>query len=588
MGNILNQISIICLLVSLACFAIKGHATNAESSLSEQTFQKDISILPLPERKPVSRSLTGNQVQTAPIKKEALFKKLNDIVNKIKLQKKALDEKLSLLKKAKTEQEKRGIQAEIDEISQSITEQEQSFEMILAGGQELSNLKSKPESSFDWQEELIEILKPILNELHEMTEEKRKLVNLQNKIPLLESQIKDINRRLEGMTQINKSGLEREALERFEQINKKWKNLLEEKKHLREVAQLQLNEILRSEIENEVSISDDIKHFITGRGATLFFALMAFMAVYFSLKLLWKAILMVSKRKPEEGSTYFQRIFMVIYHAATFIFCLAAVFYVLYVRNDQVLIAIAVLLLIILVLVLRNSIPRYIDELNILLNAGSVREGESISYNGIPMKVANLGLYTKLTNPLLPKLELRLPLSELPDYLSRPIRNDDPWFPCQEGDFVMLSDGTYNMVQCITLENVILSIPNGMMPQTYTIGDFLAAKPKNFSHGFVVVSDFGLDYKYQEHSTTQIPDLLCTGVREGLKKEVYGKYLKDIWVFFAKANTSSLDYKIVTIFDGQAAADYYAITRDLQRYAVEVCNRQQWEIPFTQLVVHSN
>lgn len=588
MGNKLNPISINILLLSLAFFPIKGHATNIESSVSEQSLQKETPALPLPERKPVSKSLIGNEEQTASIEKEAPFKKLNDIVSKIMLQKKALDEKLSLLKKAKTEQEKSDIQTEIGEISQSITEQEQSFEMIQTGGLELSNLKDKPESSFDWQKELMEILKPILNELHEMTEEKRKLVNIRNKIPLLESQIKDINTRLEHMANINKSGLEGEALERFEQINKKWQNLLEEKKHLLEVAQLQLNEILKSQGESKVSISEHIKQFVTGRGATLFFALMVFIAVYVSSRLLWKVILMVSKRKPEEESTYLQRIFMVIYHAATFIFCLAAVFYVLNVRNDQVLIAVAVLLLIILVWVLRNSIPRYIDELKILLNAGSVREGESISYNGIPMKVTNLGLYTKLTNPLLPKLDLRLPLSQLPGYLSRPSRKDDPWFPCQEGDFVMLSDGNYKMVQRITLENVVLALPNGMMTQTYTIGDFLAAKPNNFSHGFVVVSDFGLDYKYQPHSTTQIPDSLCAGIREGLKKETYGKFLKDIWVFFAKANSSSLDYKIVTIFDGQAAADYFAITRDLQRYAVEVCNQQQWEIPFTQLVVHSN
>jgi hypothetical protein len=244
-------------------------------------------------------------------------------------------------------------------------------------------------------------------------------------------------------------------------------------------------------------------------------------------------------------------------------------------------------LLISLIWVLKNSIPRYMKELNILLNAGSVREGESIIYNGIPMKVTNLNFHTKLTNPAPPKLTLQLPLSELSNYISRPCSKDEPWFPCQEGDFVMLSDGTYGMVQRITLENVMLSLPNGMMPQTYATGDFLAEKPKNYSRGFFVGSDFGIDYKYQQQCTTQIPELLCTGIREGLRQEAYNDFLNDIWVFFAQANTSSLDYKIVAVFDGQAAVYYHSITRDLQRYAVEVCNQQQWEIPFTQLVVHN-
>lgn len=126
-----------------------------------------------------------------------------------------------------------------------------------------------------------------------------------------------------------------------------------------------------------------------------------------------------------------------------------------------------------------------------------------------------------------------------------------------------------------------------MMPQTYAIGDFLAEKPKNFSRGFIVVSDFGLDYKFQQQCTIQIPELLCAGIRKGLWQEAYGYFLKDIWVFFAQANTLSLDYKIVTVFDGQAAVYYHSIARDLQRYAVDVCNQQQWEIPFTQLVVHN-
>lgn len=91
-------------------------------------------------------------------------------------------------------------------------------------------------------------------------------------------------------------------------------------------------------------------------------------------------------------------------------------------RNDQVLTGITVLLLISIVWVLKSSIPSYINELRILLNTGSVREGECIIYNGIPMKVESLNYYSKLTNPVLPGLELRLTLAELAKYVSRPTR----------------------------------------------------------------------------------------------------------------------------------------------------------------------
>jgi len=269
------------------------------------------------------------------------------------------------------------------------------------------------------------------------------------------------------------------------------------------------------------------------------------------------------------------------------VLAIAAAFYVLSVRNDQVLIGITVLLLLSIVLLLKNSISSYINELRILLNTGSVREGECVIYNGIPMQVESLNYYTKLINPMLPGLELRLTLAELANYVSRPYLADEPWFPCKVGDYVMLSDSAYGMVKCITLENILLSLSNNTMPRTYTVTDFLAANPKNFSQGFMVTSDFGIDYKHQMRCTTEIPEMMCAGIRRGLLRETYGSALKDLAVYFAKANTSSLDYKIMATFDGGAAGEYFSIQRALQRYAVEVCNQQQWIIPFNQLVIHN-
>lgn len=83
-----------------------------------------------------------------------------------------------------------------------------------------------------------------------------------------------------------------------------------------------------------------------------------------------------------------------------------------------------------------------------------------------------------------------------------------------------------------------------------------------------------------------IPKIFEDGIRQSLLQEGYGHALKDIWVDFDQANTSSLDYKIIVTFDGSAAGDYYSIKRDLQRFAVDVCNQQQWSIPFSQLVMH--
>lgn len=101
--------------------------------------------------------------------------KLDDIIKSINSRKKEVGEKLKLLEKAKTDQEKEKIQSIIDTIQQGISDQETSFEMILTAGIELGIDETAAKKEFDWQQDLIDILQPFLRELHKITENKRKL-----------------------------------------------------------------------------------------------------------------------------------------------------------------------------------------------------------------------------------------------------------------------------------------------------------------------------------------------------------------------------------------------------------------------------
>lgn len=519
--------------------------------------------------------------------KQPIIGKLHDIVNSIQLQKEEIDARLELLQKAKTKQEKNKIQAEINESARAIEEQEASFELILTAGQEFPGKEADESKVFDWQKDLLEIIQPILSELRQLTEKKRKLDNLKKKIAFYQAQAQEISEVLVHIAQFDRQALESAALHQFEKIEKKWRDELLETNHLLEVTQMQLDEMLKSHTAKEISMTEHIKQFFFGRGATLLMTIGTFAAVYFSLLLIWKWFVWIGFRKRTQW-TYYQRLVLLIYYSLAVLLAIAAAFYVLSVRNDQVLLAIAVLLLVSIIWVLKNSIPRYVDELKLLLNTGSVREGECIYYHGIPMKIDRLSFYKILINPAIPDLKLRLPLSQLSNYVSRPYMENEPWFPCQTGDYVMLADGRYGKVNCITLENVQLSLSDGSMPQTFTVSDFLSAGSKNLSQGFLITSVIGIDYQYQSQCTTAIPRVFQEGIRQGLVQEAYGHALKGIWVNFDQANTSSLDYKIIVTFEGAAAPDYYSIKRDLQRFAVDVCNQQQWAIPFSQVVVHQS
>lgn len=544
---------------------------------------KIVTSSPIPERKPLSDQ---HQDRKSISQTEVVFDNLNRIINNIKALKQDAEKKSELLKKAKTEKEVAAILNELDEIEQLIKEQEKSFEMIQTGGLDLDKIEEKPEITFDWQSNLLEILQPIMNELHDYTEDKRKLIQLQNKILFHQSRIEDSNKALAKIARINQENLEQDALKQFEHIRQKWQSLLEDSKHQLNVAQIQLDGMIAAQSEKQLTLSEHIKQFATGRGTTILMAVLAAFSVFFVMSLIWKGVLLLSTRKNQGKLSYFQRVTNLVYRTMMVLFSIATAFYVLNQRNDQVLVGIAVLLLVIVIWVLKNSIPRYLNELQIVLNAGSVREGERILYNGVPMKIEQLNFFTTLTNPAMPKLKLTLPLSELSNYISRPYSDDESWFPCKEGDFVLLPNGYCLKVKCITLEHAELTLGNGLMPHIYSVQDFLAACPKNLSRGFIVVSVIGIDYKYQQQCTTGIPGIFRESIRSGLLKEIYGPSMKDLFVYFEQANTSSLDYKIIASFEGSAAGYYNDILRDLQRFAVDTCNQQQWIIPYSQLVVH--
>jgi hypothetical protein len=71
-----------------------------------------------------------------------------------------------------------------------------------------------------------------------------------------------------------------------------------------------------------------------------------------------------------------------------------------------------------------------------------------------------------------------------------------------------------------------------------------------------------------------------------LVKAGYGDNLTAVNADFSQAGASSLDIDLIAAFNGNAAKDYAALARALQRIAVDACNRYGWEIPFAQVTVH--
>jgi hypothetical protein len=234
----------------------------------------------------------------------------------------------------------------------------------------------------------------------------------------------------------------------------------------------------------------------------------------------------------------------------------------------------------------KQGLPRFWEQIKLLLNLGTVRENERVIYKGLPWKVVSINLYSHLENPALKSSRIRLPLRGLIELNSRPYHSDEPWFPCKENDWVILEDGTHGKVTTQTADIVRLVLLGGSY-KTYLTEEFLKQNPNNISTNFRLRVTFGIDYRHQKISTQEIPEKLEEMLTTELTRDGYGRDIINLAVEFKEAGASSLDHEILADFSGKVAQYYNVLDRAIQRIAVDACNKYGWVIPFTQLTLHT-
>jgi hypothetical protein len=539
----------------------------------------------------VSEAAEHSTPQTEPKQVKAQEKstetKLNEIRSDLLKRHKELKNATQALSKTKTPQEKKEVEARITSLNQVIGEQNTAFKLIVTGGLEQALVEEKLEAKFDWQKDLMDILQPILSELKQLTEHKRKQEQLRSKINFHQAQISSAEEAIIRINTIDHKELKTPALKEYKAIKSSWQKRVDEHRHLMEISQLQMDEMLKPDEVNEQAFEVTMKQFFLGRGATLIMAIVAALLVFVGMRTIQLIFQKMFGSNKNTGRRTATRFLGIIYQIVTLLFSVAAVFIVFHERGDRVLQAVAIIILVIIILILKNSIPGVVSELRLLMNIGLVREGERVMYNGLPLLVENLNVFTRLRNPAIVGGTIKVPIQILTDLHSRKFHADEPWFPCLIGNRVILDDGVYGLVQVITMEGVVLRLAGGA-EKSYGIGDFLGANPVNLSKGFSIATVFGIDYKHQDRSTSEIPKLFEDGIRNGLQAEKFGKHLTQVACQFDSAAASSLNYMILVDFAGDAADAYKPIGRAVQRLAVDICNQNSLDIPYDQLTVHYN
>lgn len=475
------------------------------------------------------------------------------------------------------------IREQVAEHQQRIRELADSFERTVINGVNLHNLDEAEDDKFDWRQEMALIARPIIDGLKDATEKPRRIAELRASISLYQQQLETTTKALEVVSRLEQREIPPEVAGEIAAIAASWRQRNAEIENALGVSQDELAALEAAKSRIFETMGNTVYEFILGRGLTLLLALVTGIGLWYLLRALRRLVRSKRHIVPEREQAARMRILAYSYHLTTIMLVAFAVLSVFYLRGDVLLLSLAIIALVMLALGVWRFLPGYVREARLLLNAGSAREGERVIYNGLPFRLASLNLYSELRNPELEGV-VRLPLATLSELISRPATDED-WFPCRNGEYLLMPDGAYAQVLQQTVELVRLKVVGSIVQ--FATADFLQLNVRNLSReGFGVVVTFGIDYQHQAISLDQVPARLRSGIIEAFKQAELEDDLVNLVVDFSAANTNSLDYLIYATLNGSCADSYFAIKRLIQQACVDTCNQEDWTIPFTQITLH--
>lgn len=459
------------------------------------------------------------------------------------------------------------------------------FESIATGIDPAEYERAAP-AKFELRVELDKLVRPLVEELKELTEKPREIEELRGELSTWRRRRETAATALSNLARLpapaggalaGDLARARDAWEERRQLADNRIGALSYQLEQAEKGQPSLYEALR----------DGVRSFFRSRGRNTLLCLVVVVATFFLLRFLHRRIARATPWVKKGSRPFYVRLVDVAMHLFSLVGAFVAGLLVIYATGDWVLMGFALIVLLGLALAAKSGVPKVYNHARLLLNLGEIREGERVVYNGIPWKVERLSFFSVFVNEKLRGGVLRLPVRMIGGLVSRPVCPDgEIWFPCEEGDWIELPEAGTARVVAQTPE-VVQVVKLGGATVTLPTARFLESAPVNLSRGFRVSVRAGVGYRHLPEATSAIPETLWAHLAHDLHALVGERELvRSLKVEFAGASPSSLDFALIADFDGALASRYDQLERAIHRAAADCCRVHGWEIPFPQLVVH--
>ena len=494
-----------------------------------------------------------------------------------------LDQQNTKARSGETDAIKEAAKKEAESIQQRLTQVRRDFESVATGVDERTQTPAVI-GKLDLASELTDLLAPLMQELKQVTEQPRVIERLRGEVTAQEQRLASAKRASESLTQIlnavpkgRENSPDATLRQALVETQKKWSATVSETQGSLETKKFQLKRELSDRKSVWQLITNAAKGFFLTRGLNLVLAVVTFFLTFFGWRSMHRWITHFSPWHRGPDKPFFARVLDVLYHATAFIVGTLAALTVLYTMGDWLLLGLSLIALLALVLAAKNGLPRYYAQARLLLNLGEVREGERVVVNGLPWQVRSLNLITELVNPALQHGSVRVPIETVTGLSSRPFEQGEVWFPCKEGDWVQLADGTFGKAVAVTSEFVQI-VQLGGAHRTYTTNVFLGQNAVNYTGGFRVSAIVKVHPDHRALATSTIPNAMRETIHEGLLSIVEPSQVKSLKVEFRAVIPNALEFDVIADFAGDVADKQPALQRALQHHALATCNAQGWKL----------
>ncbi|MCG8472498.1 MAG: hypothetical protein MI742_11665 [Desulfobacterales bacterium] len=472
----------------------------------------------------------------------------------------------------------------IDHLTHRLITLEEGFQQLATGVEKHVATPKNDGPSFEWNQELKILFAPLISELKRLTARPREIQTLKDHLESYNKELLLLSQALSNITRLKMAkGLSEKLDQALSELSDHLGHRKQEILSLKRLAQIKLQEKEGGRPSLSKSLQDFARLFFKSRGRNFLMALAVLFGSLFAMGRI-RTLIETHSRLYRKAKTLYARIFDLTYMTLTGFIALAATMGSLYLVSDWVLLSILFIFVIGLLWASKETIPKLWGQIRILLNLGTVREGERLIYQGIPYRVGTINLYTELVNPVLQGGTLRLPLKDFFGLRSRPSHPDEPWFPSHDGEWILLIDGTHARVLTQTPEFVTLKELGGAN-QTLATPLYLQKAPQRLSQGFRIEQPFRISPSLSKKQLLHLPQTLAHALSLHLTREEWCP--QNLHVGLKQTQPFCLEFSILADFPGELASQYPLIFLAIQSNCLEIALNQGWALPAHHVAISS-